>query len=137
VFFGPVQKFPETVPAADRERLVAAYRATISEELVPAYRRLRDFVRDEYLPKTRSSVAWTALPDGAAWYAFYAQEHTTTTMTAEEIHQLGLSEVARILGEMDRVREQVGFKGDREAFFTYLETDPRFYFTDGADLLRG
>ncbi|MGB5103171.1 MAG: DUF885 domain-containing protein, partial [Steroidobacteraceae bacterium] len=137
VFFGPVQKFPDAVPAADRERLVAAYRATISDELVPAYRRLRDFVRDEYLPKTRSTVAWTALPDGEAWYAFYTQEHTTTNMTAEEIHQLGLGEVARILGEMDRVTEQVGFEGDREAFFTFLETDPRFYFTNGADLLRG
>jgi uncharacterized protein (DUF885 family) len=136
MFFGPVQKFPDAVPAAERERVVAAYRATISDELVPAYRRLRDFVRDEYLPRTRSSVAWTALPDGEAWYAFNVQEHTTTNMTAGEIHQLGLGEVARILGEMDKVKEQVGFQGDREAFFTFLETDPQFYFTKGADLVQ-
>lgn len=136
-FFGPVQRFPAAVAAPERERLTAAYRAAISDDLVPAYRRLRDFVRDEYLPKTRGTVAWTALPDGEAWYAFHVQEHTTTNMTAEEIHRLGLSEVSRILGEMDAVKEQVGFKGDREAFFTFLETDPRFYFTKGSDLVEG
>jgi len=137
LYFAPVKNFPEAVAASDRERLTAAYAVTINEKLVPAYRRLRDFVRDEYLPQTRSTVAWTALPDGEAWYGYYVQRHTTTSMTADEIHQLGLSEVARILGEMDKVREQVGFKGDRAAFFTFLETDPQFYFTNGADLLQG
>ena len=136
-FYAPVKAFPETVGAADRERIAAAYAVAIRDEVTPAYVRLRDFVRDEYLPKTRSSVAWSALPDGQAWYAFAAQEHTTTTMTAEEIHELGLSEVKRILGEMDQVRRTVGFKGDRDAFFTFLETDPQFYFTDGEDLIRG
>ncbi len=137
LFFAPLKAFPEAVGAADRERLTAAYTAAIRDRVTPAFVRLRDFVRDEYLPRTRETVAWSALPDGQAWYAFYAQEHTTTTMTAEEIHQLGLSEVKRILGEMDQVRQAVGFKGDLEAFFTFLETDPQFYFTDGADLLQG
>ena len=137
VFYAPVRKFPETFTTAERERLTAAYRAAIGDELVPAYRRLRDFVRDEYLPRTRHTVAWTALPDGEAWYAFYVQEHTTTNMSAEQIHQLGLSEVARILGAMDEVRQQVGFAGDRDAFFNFLETDPRFFFTRGEDLVRG
>jgi uncharacterized protein (DUF885 family) len=137
LFFAPLKAFPEAVGAADRERLTAAYTAAIRDRVTPAFVRLRDFVRDEYLPRTRDTVAWSALPDGQAWYAFYAQEHTTTTMTAEEIHQLGLSEVKRILGEMDQVRQAVGFKGDLEAFFTFLETDPQFYFTDGADLLQG
>ncbi|MBP9590878.1 MAG: DUF885 domain-containing protein [Steroidobacteraceae bacterium] len=136
-FFAPVQKFPETFSAADRARLTEAYTVAIRDELVPAFRRLHDFIRDEYLPHARSTVAWTALPDGEAWYAYFVQEHTTTTMSADEIHRLGLSEVARILGEMDRVKDAVGFQGDREAFFTYLETDPKFYFTNGADLLEG
>ncbi len=136
-FFAPVRNFPEGVSVADRERLTAAYAAMIRDEIVPAYRRLRDFVRDEYLPHARTSVAWTALPDGAAWYAFYVQEHTTTSMAPDEIHQLGLSEVSRILLEMDGVKQRVGFKGDREAFFTFLETDPQFYFTRGEDLLAG
>jgi uncharacterized protein (DUF885 family) len=137
VFYAPVKAIPEAIGAADRERLAAAYAAKIADDVTPAYRRLRDFVRDEYLPQTRSTVAWSALPDGEAWYAFYVQEHTTTTMTAEEIHQLGLSEVKRILGEMDRVRQTVGFKGDLDAFFHYLETDPQFYFTRSEDLLQG
>jgi uncharacterized protein (DUF885 family) len=136
-FFAPVKAFPESIGAADRERLTAAYIAAIRDEVIPAYLRLRDFVRDEYLPQARSTVAWSALPDGQAWYAFQAQEHTTTNMTAEEIHQLGLSEVSRILGLMDEVRRTVGFKGDLEAFFTFLETDPQFYFTSGEELLQG
>ena len=136
-FFAPVQKFPEAFSAADRARLTEAFSVAIGDELVPAFRRLHDFIRDEYLPHARSTVAWTALPDGEAWYAYFVQEHTTTTMSADEIHRLGLSEVARILGEMDRVKDAVGFQGDREAFFTYLETDPKFYFTNGADLLEG
>jgi len=137
LYFAPVREFPETVPAADRERLRNAYAAAIRDELVPAYRRLRDFIRDEYLPRARSSVAWSALPDGQAWYAFQVAEHTTTDMTPEQIHQLGLAEVARILGEMDEVRKAAGFKGDLPAFFDYLENDPRFYFTRGEDLLQG
>jgi uncharacterized protein (DUF885 family) len=137
LYFAPVRAFPETVPYADRERLRDAYAAAIRDELVPAYRRLRDFIRDEYLPRARPSVAWSALPDGQAWYAFQVREHTTTSMTPEEIHQLGLSEVARILGEMDQVRQVTGFQGDLPAFFDFLETDPRFYFTRGEDLLQG
>ena len=137
LYFAPVREFPDGIPAAERERLRSAYAAAIRDEIVPAHRRLRDFVRDEYLPKTRSTVSWSALPDGQAWYAFHAQEHTTTSMTAEEIHQLGLGEVARILGEMDQVRRAVGFKGDLQAFFAFLETDPQFYFTRGEDLVQG
>jgi uncharacterized protein (DUF885 family) len=137
VYYAPIKQFPASFSAAERERLTAEYTKAIDTKVTPAYRRLRDFVRDEYLPKTRSSVAWTALPDGEAWYAYHVAEHTTTTMTPEEIHQLGLREVKRILGEMDQVRQQVGFKGDLEQFFHFLETDPQFYYTKGEDLLDG
>jgi uncharacterized protein (DUF885 family) len=136
-FFAPVTMFPEAIGAADRERLTAAYATAIRDKVTPAYVRLRDFLRDEYLPETRRTVAWSALPDGQAWYAFQFQGHITTTMTADEVHQLGLGEVQRILGEMDQVRQAVGFDGDLEAFFTFLETDPRFYFTKGEDLVQG
>ena len=136
-YFAPIRNFPADFSAADRERLTAEYSRMLDATLLPAYRRLRDFVRDEYLRQSRSSVAWTALPDGQAWYAYYVQEHTTTNLTPEQIHALGLGEVKRILGEMDNVRQQVGFKGDLEAFFTFLETDPQFYFTQGSDLLDG
>ena len=136
-FYAPVRRFSEQVAAADRARLTARYESTIRDGVVPAYRRLAQFIRDEYLPRARSSVAWTDLPDGEAWYAYYVQEHTTTSLTAEEIHRLGLSEVGRILGEMDRVRQEVGFTGDLQAFFAFLENDPRFYFTSGEELLQG
>jgi uncharacterized protein (DUF885 family) len=136
-FFAPVSRFPDTVPVADRERLTVAYRTAIEGKVIPAYRRVRDYVRDEYLPKTRTAVAWTAMPDGKAWYEFLVKQHTTTDMTPEQIHQVGLDEVARILGEMDGVRRQVGFEGDREAFFKYLGSDPQFYFTKGSDLVQG
>ena len=136
-YFAPLKKFPASFSADERERLTREYTKVLEARVLPAYVRLRDFVRDEYLPHTRSTVAWTALPDGQAWYAYYVQEHTTTSMTPEEIHALGLSEVKRILGEMDGVRQQVGFKGDLPAFFDFLENDPQFYFTQGNDLVTG
>ena len=134
-YFAPVKQFPDSFSAADRTRMVAAYTTALETRLLPAYGRLRDFVRDEYLPRTRQSVAWTALPDGEAWYAYRVQEQTTTQMTADEIHALGLAEVARILDEMDKVRRQVGFKGDLHAFFDFLENDPQFYFKSPAEVL--
>jgi uncharacterized protein (DUF885 family) len=137
VFWGPVQAMPDSFSAAERERLTAAYRAAIVGKITPAYARLGRFLREEYLPKARSSVAWTALPDGAAWYAFYVQEHTTTELSPEEIHEIGLREVARILGEMDGVRRKVGFDGDLRAFFEHLKTDPQYFYTRGEDLLQG
>jgi uncharacterized protein (DUF885 family) len=136
-FFAPVSKFPDTVPVADRERLTAAYRTAIEDKVIPAYRRVRDFVRDEYMPKTRTTVAWTALPDGKAWYAYLVRGRTTTDMTPEEIHKVGLGEVARIRDEMDAVRRQVGFEGDLGTFFRHLESDPQFYFTQGSELVQG
>ena len=136
-YYTPVTQFPEGFSAADRSRLTTEYTQALDAKVLPAYRRLRDFVRDEYLPQTRQSVAWTALPDGRAWYAYFVQEHTTTDMTPDAIHALGLREVTRILGEMDGVRQQVGFQGNLHQFFTYLETDPQFYFMKGEDLLSG
>jgi uncharacterized protein (DUF885 family) len=136
-FWGPIKRFPEAISETDRERLTAAYRAAIESKVMPAYTRVRDYVKTEYLPKARTTVAWTALPDGEAWYAFFVREHTTTKMTPKEIHEVGLSEVARILGEMDGVRRKVGFEGELHAFFEHLETDPQFYFTQGEDLLDG
>jgi uncharacterized protein (DUF885 family) len=137
VFWGPVQALPDSFSAAERARLTAAYRAAIADRITPAYARLARFLREEYLPKARDSVGWTALPDGAAWYAFQVQEHTTTELTPAEIHEIGLREVARILGEMDGVRRKVGFDGDLRAFFAHLQTDPRYFYTRGADLVQG
>ena len=137
VFWQPVKGMPESIAGADRSRLTAAYRATLTNAVLPAYRRLADFVEQEYLPKARSSVAWAALPDGAAWYNYRIAGSTTTALTAEQIHELGLLEVARILSEMNQVRVQVGFQGDLQAFFAHLRTDPQFFFDNPAQLLAG
>lgn len=137
LFWGPLESFPEAVSKEDRTRLTAAYRKVLKEELLPAYQRLLVFVRDEYLPKCRDTVAWTAHPDGKAWYAYLVKSSTTTELTPEAIHQLGLSEVARIRGEMEKVKREVGFGGDLHAFFEHLKTDPRFYYQKPDELLAG
>jgi uncharacterized protein (DUF885 family) len=137
LFYAPVAKFPEGFSAADRQRLEQAYRQAIGNRINPSYRRLHDFVRDEYLRRTRATVAWTALPDGAKWYAFLVKNNTTTNFTPEYIHELGLREVARIRGEMEQVKTQVGFKGDLHAFFRHLQDDPQFYYSKPEDLIAG
>ena len=135
VFYGPIRTLPATFPAADRERLTAAYRREIAGKLNPALKRLADFIRNGYLPHSRDSVGWSALPDGRAWYDYALLVFTTTHMTADEIHELGLKEVARIRGEMQEVKRQVAFDGDLHAFFRYMQTDPRFLFASAADAL--
>jgi uncharacterized protein (DUF885 family) len=137
VFFGPIAAFPDGVAERERARLRDAYRAKIRDVVNPAYRRLRDFVRESYLPACRTSVGLAALPDGAAWYAYLVRNQTTTDLTPEAIHEIGLAEVARIRGEMEAVRKQVGFNGDLKAFFHHLETGDEFYFRKPGDLLAG
>lgn len=137
IFWGSIKAFPDAVPAADRVRISAQMRQLISDKVNPAYQRLHDFLRDTYLPKTRSTTAWSALPDGKAWYAHYVQSSTTTTLSPDAIHALGQQEVARILGEMEAVRREVKFDGDLQAFFKHLQDEPRYYYQKPEDLLAG
>lgn len=137
LFWSPFKTFPDGVPAAERERLSAQMRALLKDQVIPAYKRLHAFVRDEYLAKARTSTAWSDLPDGKAWYAYRVAGSTTTSLSPDEIHEMGLKEVARILGEMDAVRRQVKFEGDLKAFFVHLQDDPRYYYTKPEDLLAG
>jgi uncharacterized protein (DUF885 family) len=136
VFWGPITTMPEDFPAAERERLTAAYRAAIMDTLVPAYVAMQDFLRDEYLPAARDGVGMLHLPNGKAWYAHNVRGATTTDLDPEAIHQFGLDEVARILGEMNAVREQVGFEGDLPAFFKHLQEDEQFYFKTEEEALQ-
>ena len=135
LFYRPVSAFPDTVPEGERARLRDAYAEAISGKLVPAYARLHDFIRDEYLPACRETYGLYALPDGEAWYAYLIREHTTTEFGAEEIHQIGLDEVARIHGEMIAIKQEVGFEGDLDAFFEHLNTDPRYYFETREEII--
>jgi uncharacterized protein (DUF885 family) len=137
LYWGPIRKLPADFPAADRERLTAAYRDAIETRVVPAYRKLRDYMRDDYLPKCRDSVGLDALPDGKAWYEYRVRDITTTDYTPAQIHEIGLREVARVQGEMRNLMAKVGFQGDLPAFFQFMKTDPRFYYADRDSLIAG
>jgi uncharacterized protein (DUF885 family) len=139
-FFGPVTRLPKSWPKGERQRIRYEIIRLIGETLTPAYARLRDFVRDEYLPACRESVGWSALPDGTAWYAHEMVYYTTLDLpgdAAEAIHHTGLEEVARIRGEMEAVMRRVGFEGGLQDFFRYVQDDPAFYYERPEQLIAG
>ncbi|MDQ5978100.1 MAG: hypothetical protein QG602_1072 [Verrucomicrobiota bacterium] len=128
VFMAPVRKFPQGFSEADKTRLTTAYTALVKDTLAPAYQRLHVFLRDTYLPACRDTVALGDLPDGKAWYAFQARTATTTDLSPEAIHALGLAEVARIRAQFEEAKERVGFKGTLKEFFTHLNSAPELRF---------
>ena len=134
--FKPFADFPATFAAADRDRLLAAGRQAVEEAVLPSYRRFRDFLRDEYLPQSRATLAAADLPDGRDYYRYLIRHFTTLDMTPEAIHELGLAQVARIRGEMDGVMKKTGWTGDFAAFLQFLRSDPRFYAKSAEELLK-
>jgi uncharacterized protein (DUF885 family) len=122
-FYVPVTKFPASFSDADKARLTAAYRKMVEEKITPAFVRFHGFVEKEYLPRGRETAGLGGMPGGAAKYAYLVRQVTTTTLAPEEIHQIGLREVARIRGEMDKVRQRVGFQGDLPAFIASIATN--------------
>jgi uncharacterized protein (DUF885 family) len=125
MFMGPVKSFPEGISEADKTRLTAAYEAK-TREIYAANTRLRDFLRDEYLPVSRTSIGLSQMKGGAELYALLVEDSTTLPLKPEEIHQLGLSEVTRIKTELEALKAEVGFKGTLTEFFDYVRTDPKF-----------
>ncbi len=125
-FTKPVAKFPAGISAAHQKRLRADYRRSVETEIRPALTRLRTFIADEYLPKTRASVGLGAMPGGDKLYAYLVQSSTTTDLTSDAIHNIGLSEVRRLQAEMETVKAQVGFTGTLKEFFEHIRTDPKF-----------
>ena len=123
LFFGPVRNFPQDFSEEDKKRLTAEYRAMVSEKVVPAYNKLHDFMQEEYLPRGRETSGITDIPNGEAFYMHQIKMYTTTDMTADEIHQLGLDEVERISAEMEKVKEEIGFQGDLKAFFEHVRNN--------------
>lgn len=121
--WGPITRMPADFSREDRERLTAAYSAAIRTRLVPTFARLHDFMRDEYLPRSRSTTGLSALPNGRAWYEFMVRSSTTTSLTPERVHAIGLSEVARIHTRMEGVMRQVGWTGDLAGFMRRMQTD--------------
>lgn len=134
-FWGPITNLPADFSSADRERLTAQYGQAIREIVVPTFRKLHDFVRDEYLPRTRTTVGLAALPNGRAWYENQVRAVTTTSLTPEQIHAIGLAEVARIHREMEVVMRQVGWQGDLPSFMRHVQTEPRFRYATREEML--
>ncbi|QHL91784.1 DUF885 family protein [Sphingomonas changnyeongensis] len=136
-FYLPVKEFPKDVPAADQARLRAATAAMIRDQILPVYVRLRDFLKNEYRPVARDGVGLVHMKGGKALYDYLITSNTTLDMTADEVHGIGLAEVARIKGEMDAIRVKVGFAGTLPQFFEHLRTDPRFRPADRETYLQG
>ena len=134
-FYKPFARFPDSVPAAERAQLQDEAKRIIAQTVVPAYRAFGEFFQRDYLPKARAGIAVSDLPDGKAYYDFLASYYTTTDLSAEQIHQTGLKEVARIRAEMEKIRAQVGFQGSLAEFFHYLRSDPKFFYKTPAELL--
>jgi uncharacterized protein (DUF885 family) len=127
--------FRPTIPPAEQERLQKEALEILRTGVLPATRKLHAFWTTEYEPKARETIAWTAVPQGKEWYAYMVRRETTTELTPEEIHTIGLAEVKRIRAEMEKIRASTGFTGTLEEFFTFLRSDPRFYYTTREELL--
>ncbi|QYJ87438.1 DUF885 domain-containing protein [Shewanella mesophila] len=137
LFYAPITQLPESFSEQEKQAITADYTALINSKLLPALSDLTAYFQEIYLPVARSSDGWWGLPNGKVWYQHLANSHTTTTMPVDEIHQVGLAEVSRILAEMDKVREQVGFEGDLNAFFASLSSEPQYFFNDRQGLIDG
>ena len=135
-FWAPFEQMPDTIPADEAERLKAMGRDAITEAIVPAYSNVLMFLREEYLPNTRTTLAAEAMPSGPEYYAQQIRQYTTLDLTAEEIYQIGLGEVARITAEMEEVKAESGFEGTLGEFVVFLRTDPQF-IADTPDELMG
>jgi uncharacterized protein (DUF885 family) len=133
---GAFKQFPDNVDSLQQAALKKQAEAAYSEEVAPAFEKLLVFLEEEYLPAARSTIAMRDLPNGEAWYAYNVKQSTTTDLTPEEIHQIGLAEVKRIRSEMDDIIKSSGFDGSFEEFLEFLRTDPQFYHETKEGLLR-
>jgi uncharacterized protein (DUF885 family) len=133
----PFRKFPAGFPGAERSRLTERAKTIYTRGVAPAFQKLHDYVASAYLPACRENIAATALPNGAAAYAFHVRWQTTTNLTPQQIHEIGLAEVKRIRAEMDKVIASTGFKGSFHDFTEFLRTDSRFYYDKPDDLVNG
>ncbi|QGZ42512.1 uncharacterized protein (DUF885 family) [Pseudoduganella flava] len=134
-FYQPFKAMPATIPAEEQAALRAAALQAIKDKVIPAHAQLLAFMRDEYVPKSTVNLAAESLPDGKAYYQSKIVEFTTTDLSADQIHQIGLAEMAKIRAEMAQVMKEVKFDGDLPAFLTFLRTDPRFYAKTPEELL--
>lgn len=135
-YFFPFKDLPESLSEAQKDSVITAAEKAISEKVVPQFRRIKKFFEKEYLPKTRRSIGVSEIPNGSEYYQNRLDYYTTLDLSADEVHNIGLAEVARINAEMKKIIEEVGFEGSFEDFIDFLRTDPQFYATSGEELLK-
>jgi prolyl oligopeptidase len=133
-FFALFEELPDSISEDEQGRLRAAARASIEASILPAYRKFNRYFNETYLPASRDSIGLSALPNGTAWYEHRARSYTTTAMSPDDIHKLGLSEVRRIRDEMQKIIDGLDFDGSFQDFLAYLRTDPQFYYDNADDL---
>ena len=133
-FFKPFMKFSKEIAEADRDRLTKAAKEAINASVIPSFKKLKGYFEAEYLPACFPQIGVWQMPDGGDLYTYLARRYTTTDLTPQQIHEKGLSEVARIRGEMEAVMKTVGFTGTRAEFFNKLRTDPQFFYKTPEEL---
>jgi uncharacterized protein (DUF885 family) len=135
VFYQPLQNMPERFSAADKDRFLSQGSSLITQKVIPEYRKFHQFFTREYMPNCRKVVGISKLEDGEAYYQYLVRFYTTSSLSASDIHTLGLDEVKRIRKEMEDIIKQLGFKGDFKAFIAFLRSDPRFYTDNPRDYI--
>lgn len=125
IFYGPVKDFPKDFSAEQKQKYTKLFQEAIKDKIIPAYTKMGKFLKEEYMPYARDTDGYNALPNGKDIYAYYVKSWTTTSKTPDEIHKTGLQEVARIRSEMEKVKNQVGYKGTLEEFLVHVKTDPK------------
>lgn len=128
---------PSSIPQETQTKLRAQALSVVRKTVIPAFKTYRDYVAGPYIAGARAPIAFSLMPNGIEWYAYLVRSHTSLAITPEQVHEIGLKEVARLEKEMEQAMRESGWKGDRASFFTFLRTDPRFFFKSADDLLRG
>ncbi len=134
-FYAPFKQFPKDISEADQTRLKNLAKEAILENIIPSYKKLKSYFESEYLPASYPKAGIWQMPNGNEYYTFLARSYTTTNLTPQQIHEKGLAEVARIRAGMEKIRTQVGFKGDLPEFFQFLRTDKQFFYQTPEELL--
>lgn len=138
IFYGPLQKFPKGMSEASKRKFINEYKTIVEQKIIPSYLKMAEFLEKEYLPNARETSGYNALPKGSEIYKYYVKSWTTTNKTPDELHKTGLQEVARIRGEMEKVKQTVGFNGTLEEFLVHVKTDPKAMpYKTSAEVLNG
>ncbi|MCF6194168.1 MAG: DUF885 domain-containing protein [Kangiellaceae bacterium] len=136
-FYQPIKNMPESFTDEEKDKLAQAYKSLIKDHLQIGYQKMHDYIKNDYMKHTRETHGLGALPNGKVAYKQSIKQMTTTDLSADTIHEIGLIEAERLFDEMKIVKEKVGFEGDMPAFFEHLKTDPQFYYTDKEALMQG